>query len=162
MAKRPARKTPTENDTEGPRKRNALAALRLPEDYKAEWDRWQAHAAEEGIKEFRDWLFPKVRQALTPRPERAATGVAMNDVFKRGQRLGLMIGRLDAIFEHEQEDEIDLGWLTAWVTRYPDLVPDVVQTLSLRPYGERFHAWWTVAIGDPMTGSGARTLSARR
>lgn len=132
--------------------------MRVSPDEKEEWQRWQAIADKEGAPTFVDWVYTRIRQSLAPKPRQ--TTMSLSDVFKRGQRLGLMVGRLDAIFEQEREDEIDLGWLTGWVVKNPDLVPDVLQMLTLRPYGERFHAWWTEAIGP--TVPTARNLSGSR
>ena len=133
--------------------------FRVTEEGKAEWERWQALAKQEGV-EFRDWLFPKVRQALAPKPKMTAPSDA-KAAYVRGQRLGMMVGRLDAIFEQEWEDQIDLGRVVAWVAKYPDLAQDLVQILTQRSYGVRFHAWWQQVIGAP-TPATARIPSAHR
>ena len=113
--------------------------FRVPEEYKVEWEKWQALAKEEG-KELRDWIFPKVRQALAPRPKPVADSTS--DALKRGRRIGLMIGRLDMVFQMDREEDIDPGWITDWIARYPDCVDDVRLFLLGKPYGLRFEKWW--------------------
>lgn len=112
----------------------------MPED-KEEWDRWRHLAEQEGIKNFRDWLYPRIRQSLAPKPVAISTINAV-DAFRRGQLLGQTVGRLDAVFLKEEENVIAIGWLIRWAQKYPDLAADVVQILTGRPYGLRFHAWW--------------------
>ena len=133
--------------TEEPsKKKNSLTAMRLPDEYREEWDRWQALSAEEGIKEFRDWLFPKVRQALAPRPRALLNSTEAAE--KRGRRIGIMIGKLDIWFALDREEEIDLVWLTQWVERYPDCVDEVCLAMLSKPYGLRFDQWWHDVMAD--------------
>ena len=155
-----SRKSPA--PTEGSKKKkNDLVAFRLPEEYRPEWDAWKAQSEAEGIKEFREWLFPKVRQALAPKPKPAPI-VDAREQFIRGQRLGMMVGRLDAVFELGQEDQLELGRVVKWAEKYPELAQDLVQILVQRSYGVQFDAWWTANIIGGRAPATARIPSGSR
>lgn len=133
----------------------------MPED-KQEWDQWRALAETEGIKNFRDWLYPRIRQSLAPKPTRDPIATQTMATYRRGYYVGTMVGRLDWLFAEGHEYDIDRGEVRAWCGRHPDCVPDVLSVLIAKPYGVRFHAWWAEVMGSPTTGRDVRTLSAHR
>lgn len=132
--------------------------FRVTEPLKAEWEQWQILAKEEGL-EFRDWLFPRVRQSLRPRPRSVAD--SLGEAVKRGKRIGLMVGRLDMVFHLGQEENMDPGWVLEWIARHPDCVDDVRLPLLAKSYGVRFDRWWRW-LTSAKTGSTAHTPSAPR
>ncbi len=121
--------------------------FRAPEEYKTEWDKWQALAKQEGV-EFRDWLFPRIRQSLAPKPTKTVSASNTVAAYRKGYYVGTLVGRLDWVFEEGQEQDIDRGALKAWCARHPDCVPDVLSILTAKPYGIRFHAWWQGIMSD--------------
>ena len=126
-----------------PSKNTSPVGIRLHPEEKLEWEQWRSYAEQEGI-EFRTWLFTRIRQSLAPKPVKAVTTTGAAQ--KRGYRLGMMVGRLDAVFIAGTEDDIDLGWVMQWIRRYPELVPEVSAILTGESYGLRFYPWWQARI----------------
>lgn len=119
--------------------RNATVGFRVTEEQKTEWDQWKAKADQDGL-EFRDWLFPRVRQSLVPKPTRSAQPIAA--IYRQGYRVGLMAGRLDLAFAMGQQGELDLGEIRRWAQKYPECVADLVDAMTAKSYGIVFDAWW--------------------
>lgn len=132
----------------------------MPED-KEEWDRWRTLAETSGIKNFRDWLYPRIRQSLAPKPTRDPVATNTVTAYRRGYYVGAMVGRLDWVFEEGHETDLDRGAIRAWCERHPDCVADVLSVLTAKPYGVRFHAWWVEVMGHQTSAPAVRTLSAR-
>lgn len=119
-----------------------VSGFRLSPDMQAEWDAWEQLATAEGLSR-RDWVFQRVRQTLVPKPRPIESPLASK---RYGMAVGLMAGRLDAIFQHEAEADEDRGWIVAWALKHPEMVSDVVQWLTAQEYGLRFRGWWQSEI----------------
>lgn len=133
--------------------------FRLRPEQRAEWDGWRAAAEAAGI-DFRDWLFARIRQSLQPKPRHVAQPSAA--ARQAGYRLGLMAGRLDSLFQQNQEDQVDRGWVRAWAMKDPEVASDLVAILTAKPYGLRFHTWWQEITQSLGNGPVAHNPSARR
>lgn len=115
--------------------------FRASEEYRQEWDKWKTMAENAGV-EMRDWIFPRIRQSLAPKPTKDVTVINSVAAYRRGYYTGAMVGRLDWVFTEGIEHDIDPGEIRAWCRKHPECVSDLAAQLTMKSYGLRFHDWW--------------------